>query len=257
MNQPAQAGVQGLNELYHMVAHGQNNALAVKRYEREARTLLARDGMAPAFAWLAIGAATFLQGKHSESVEALSNAVKLAPQDEPVLGNACSIFSIAGETELAVDAAHRLLGIVVTRDGKLGALRALEKALRFEEVLEMGEKVNLQFSDAYRESAASLLSIANAHGATPDLRAKLIDAAAEAVRSRGCIVRQSTLVQVDDQLRYELFIDETARRCAEMNFAIAQALYEKFDDPVPEFVTFSCRPLSSFQFNGDIIEVHR
>lgn len=240
-----------------MVAHGKSNDLAVKRHEREARTLLERDAIDPAYAWMAIGAAMFLQGKHRESVEALNNAVKLAPMDEPVLGNACSIFSIVGETELAVDRAHRLLGLVITRDGRMAALRVLEKALRFEEVLEIGEKVNIGFSDAYKESAKHLLSIADDHGATPELRARLIDAAVTAVRTQGYLVRQTTLVQVKDQLRYELFIDETARRCAEVNFAIAEALCEQFEDPVPEFVTFSCRPLSSFQFSGDIIEVRR
>lgn len=257
MNQPAPAGVQGLNDLFHMIVHGQINDLAAKRHEREARVLLERGGMPPAFAWLAIGAALFLQGRHAESVEALCNAVQLAPDEEPVLGNACSIFSIVGEAQRSVDMARRLLGLVNSKVGKTGALRALEKSLHFEEVLEMGEKFGVGFSERFTSAARRVLEIADEHGATPEMRVKLIDAAAEAVRSQGCIVRQTTLMQADDQLRYEFFIDETARRCAEVNFAIAEALCEQFDDPAPEFVTFSCRPLSSYQFNGDIIEVRR
>jgi hypothetical protein len=257
VSQPAPAGIQGLNELFHMVAHGQLNELAVKRYELEARSLLKRGGFDPAIAWLAIGAASFLQGKQAESVEALSNAVQLGPRDEPVLGNACSVFSIIGKTELAVDTAHRLLELATSKSGRFAALRALEKALRFEEVLMVAEKIGIGFSDQYTAAARSLLEVAKAHGATPEMRAKLIDAAAGAIRSQGSTIRQSLLRQADDQLRFEFFIDETPRRCAEINFAVAEILCEQFDDPCAEFVTFSCRPVSSFEFHGDIIEVHR
>jgi hypothetical protein len=110
-----------------------------------------------------------------------------------------------------------------------------------------------QFSERYREAAQRLLAIEDAGGATPELRAKLIDAASEAVRAQGAVIMRSMLAQADDQLRYEFFVDETAPRCAEINFAIAAALCEEFEDPAPEFVTFSCRPLSSYQFNGDMI----
>jgi hypothetical protein len=58
-------------------------------------------------------------------------------------------------------------------------------------------------------------------------------------------------------MRYEFYVDESAKRCGELNFAIAEALCESFEDAAPEFVTFACRPLSSYHFEGDFIQVKR
>ncbi len=85
----------------------------------------------------------------------------------------------------------------------------------------------------------------------------MIEVAAAAVYAQGCSVRQTSLKQLGGEMRYEFYVDESAKRCGELNFVIAEALCESFEDPAPEFVTFACRPLSSYQFEGDFIQVKR
>lgn len=252
MNAPARAGLQGLNDLYKLVAYGQNNELLVRRHEREARTLLER-GSSPALAWLALAAAFFLQARRSESIEALNNAVALASSDEAVLGNATALFDIGR----LIDTSHRLLRAVDNVEGKKSAVFCLKKALQLEDMLAMAEKYELRLSDSTIHWTKALLALADEHHMDPGKRVKLVETAAEAVRLQGCMVRQTALTQVHDQLRYELFVDESAQRCAELSFAIAEALCENFDDPAPELVTFACRPLSSYQFGGDFVQVSR
>ncbi|MBB6319282.1 hypothetical protein [Paraburkholderia tropica] len=257
MNQPAKAAMEGLNELFVLVAHGENDVLTVKRHERQARLLLERQAIAPAFAWLAIGAAAFLQGKRSDSKDAIKAAIRLAPKDEAVLGNASSLFALMGEASLAVQTARQLIETGIDGHGLLGALSTLKKALQLEEAFMIAEKRNAKFDPALAASAARLLEIAAEHAVGPAQRIKMIEVAAAAVFSQGSAIRQASLRHLGGELRFEFYVDESAARCGELNFAIADALCDSFDDPAPEFVTFACRPVSSYHFDGDFIQVKR
>ncbi|MDR5829783.1 hypothetical protein P9250_18065 [Caballeronia sp. LP006] len=82
-------------------------------------------------------------------------------------------------------------------------------------------------------------------GVDAEQRLALLETAVEAIRSQGCMIRGSRLMIYDDTTRYELYVDETASQCGNVNFAIAGALTTTFDNAYPEVITFVCRPVGS------------
>lgn len=260
MNQPLEVIVDVCNSLLHMAAYGEKDELRVKRLEREVRTLQQRAVADPQLEWLAIGAACLMQGRHEECLRAFDNVVKLSRPDSMMIVNVQSLLLACGEIGRALALVRATVERAEEVDDKrafLAVVTTLGKTLCFEEQHMAAERFGIDIAAPLRDSAQALLNIANAHGLTPERRLSLIKTAAEAVRRQGYAIRQSHLVQVDEILRYEFFIDETAEQCSAVNWAIADALCEQFEDPAPEFVTFACRPLSSFRFSGHFDTVNR
>ncbi|RBL66023.1 hypothetical protein C3E98_039805, partial [Pseudomonas sp. MWU13-2625] len=87
------------------------------------------------------------------------------------------------------------------------------------------------------------------------MRHALLDTAVDTVRGQGAAIRQMSFQDFGDAgVRVEIFVDEEAsKRCGEINWAIADAICERFDHPRLEFLAFLCRPLQSYHMNGEII----
>lgn len=91
-----------------------------------------------------------------------------------------------------------------------------------------------------------------------ELRLALLESAIAAICEEECVIRQTTVVVYPDHsMRYELFVDQSASRCATVNFAIADTLTERFENAHPEAITFACRPFASYIPAGVSIEVER
>ena len=259
MNQPLHAGLPLLGDCIGMAIRGQGDPLAIKRIEREAQRLLDKRAARADLSWLILAFTAFLQGKASECVRCIDAAAKLAPFDLGVVGNAGSILAGVGEPRRALEFGRLQAGISAGDDKQLSfSCLVLRKALYFEEAVEAMRTYRGADVELYRDSAQRLVDLAVARDLSPELRLSLLETAIEAVRSQGCSIRQTGLRQYsDDALRYIFFIDESATKCGSVNFAIAEALTEKFEDTHAEFVTFACRPLSSYDVSGSFIEVAR
>ncbi|MDR5835222.1 hypothetical protein [Caballeronia sp. LZ034LL] len=102
-------------------------------------------------------------------------------------------------------------------------------------------------------NAASLLNNVDI-----ELRLALLESAIAAIREEDCLIRQTTVVVCPDHsMRYELFVDQSASRCACVNFAIADTLTERFENAHPEAITFACRPFTSYIPAGLSFELER
>ncbi|MFM0427601.1 hypothetical protein PQQ75_01190 [Paraburkholderia aspalathi] len=259
MNQPLHAGQQRLSDCVDMAITGKADPMAVKRIERETQALLNKGAGQPEISWLILAFTAFFQGKASECIRFVEAASKLAPYDVTVVGNAGSLLAGVGEPRRASEFVRRQAGMAV--DDKRQLLFCslnFRKVLLFEEAADIMRTYGGAEGEAFKASAQQLADIALERGISPDMRMALLEVAIATVRDQGCSIRHVGLTQYpDNSLRYVLFIDESASQCGNVNFAIAEALTEKFEDTHAEFITFACRPLSSYDVDGTFIEVAR
>lgn len=243
-----------------MAIAGKADLLVVKRIERDAKAMLDRGAEQPEISWLILGFTAFFQGKPADCVRYMEAASKITPYDLTILGNGGSILAATGEPRRALDYALRHAEIAKGDERQLlYACGTVGKALFFEEAARIMRTYSGTLDGkAYAAHMQVLADAANARGLSPELRLSLVEAAIQAVRSQGCVIRHVSLTEYpDNALRYVFYVDETSSQCGNVNFAIAEALAEQFEDAHPEFITFACRPLSSYNVGGTFVEVLR
>jgi hypothetical protein len=256
LNQPLRADQQFVNELLNIAAHGATNDLLMKRYERDARMHIEKGtGDLPMW-YLVLCIVSAIQGKIEEVFSTARAATALAPTQLGILGNITSVMGIIGEAGGALPYTRQL-----AESGNAtmvaSSVRQFRKALCFEEAAEVIQKRGAR-DDALRAATVRMLASPIVRDVSVEKRLLMLNTTVSTVRGLGYVIRQSLLRQYgDDGLRYELFIDESPDRCGEVNFDISDGLFERFDDPVPEAITFACRPLTSFEFSGEFIKVAR
>lgn len=258
MNQPLHVGRERLGDVIDLAIRGTHDPLTLKRIDREMERCLQQHAPNPEVFWLVLAFSAFLQGKTEECLRKVRAAVDLAPYDVAVLANSGTLLANIGEPRRAADLARRLAEVASTDGHQIAvSIQLLGMALCFEEGEEMMQK-HARPEDAIAVPIQRLGEIARSRGIPVELRWSLLESAIEVLRVRGYAVRQTALRHYpDDALRYELFIDAGAEDCGELNFAIAETLIERFEDPHPELVTFACRPLSSYTFEASYKEVAR
>ncbi|WP_157977899.1 hypothetical protein [Paraburkholderia kururiensis] len=246
-----------MSEIIDLAIRRDGNLLTLKRIEREMQTLLGKHVGEPEIYWLVLAFTAFLQSDNEECIRRLQAALKLAPHDVTILGNAGSILANIGEPRRAADIGGRLAEVANDVNQFRSGAQLLGMALRFEEAAEIMEKHGLS-QDSIALSTRRLVEVAHSRRVPAETRLRLLESAIAVVRARGFPIRQAALRHYpDDSLRYELFIDADAETCGEINFEIAEALVEQFEDCYPELVTFACRPLTSYTFQDTYVEVAR
>jgi hypothetical protein len=260
VNLPNPVSVQWLRELIDMAVAARSSEFLVKRIERDAQLLLTRSDEQPAMCWLVLAFTAFLQGEREECVRCAKAAYQLAKSDPTVLNNAASLMCNIGEPGLAVGYARELRALRPCSSlHMINAARVLQTALHFEEAAEM-LRIGLprQALDKHEDLLLridEMAAVFRSANVGVDLRVALLESAIEAIRTEGSVIRRADPVHYPDRtMRYEFFIDESATQAADVSFAIAEALVERFDDAYPELITFVCRPLSSYVAGGGFIE---
>ncbi|BBU28762.1 hypothetical protein BTHE68_24960 [Burkholderia sp. THE68] len=260
MNLPKPASLDWLDQLIELVVTAQNNDLLVKRIERDTRALLEKRAERPEMCWLLLAFTAFLQGERDECIRCAEAACALANHETMILGNVSSLFGNMGDARRAASYADRLAAVSSGNPRfAIHAARVLCAALHLEAAAQimhsrgvrhaLDEHDSILGEDEFLRDIDNAVDLFQTAGVDADLRVALLESAVLAVRSKGCAIRQvmPILYPEDDTMRYELYAQAPARRCAELSFAIAEALVEKFDDAYPELITFSCRPLTSYR----------
>jgi hypothetical protein len=260
VNLPKPVSVQWLRELIDMAITARSSEFLVRHIERDAQLLLTRSEERPEMCWLVLGFTAFLQGEPEECVRCVKAAYQLARHDSTVLNNAASLMCNIGEPALAVGYARELVALRCCDPLHIiNAARVLQTALLFEEAADILRSGPLRKALDERDSLlghideiATVFRLANVD---VELRMALLESSIDAIRAEGCVIMRADPVHYPDHtLRYEFFIDESAARAADVSFAIAEALVQRFDDAYPELITFACRPLTSYVAGAGFIE---
>jgi hypothetical protein len=268
LNLPKPTSLDWLRELIDMTITARSNDFAVRRIEREANALLDRRAEQPETCWLILAFTAFLQGERDKCVRRIEAAYALAKQDMMLVGNVASMLGNMGEPRLAALYAGRLAALAPD-DPKLAlhAARVMCTALDLEGAARimhspvirqaLDEDGSLLEPDAVLRNIDNAVGIFERAGIDVELRMQLLETAVAAVRSEGQAVRQVRPVFYleDCTMRYELFVEDTPHRCADLAFAMTAALVERFGDDQPEQITFACRPLSSYRAMSEPVEV--
>lgn len=249
-----------INELVRLAAYAETNDLLVKRHELALRTALARGYARPERAWIGLAAAACIQGKHDECIRCVRAAVDLAARDTVIVATGVALLSDIGELDQAEKLGEQLKAIVDLNGGDWPWLLANLhlRALNFEDAIKMMQRFGADDGDQSIALTEQLLAVTNRHHVSLEKRRELVKFAVHTVRAQGCAIKQTALEDFGDGgARFEMYIDVSPSRCGEINQVIAEALCERFEDPAPEVVTFACRPVESYEFNGKFVPVHR
>ncbi|WP_146126556.1 hypothetical protein [Burkholderia multivorans] len=187
-------------------------------------------------------------------------ALDNAPRDYMVAATAAALYSNVGELQLAEEQIARLNALSdPDRSGDLTMrVNMLRTALNYEDALDMMQKFGVSDDSEMMRATKRFLESTDKYRLSREARRELMRVAIATVRAQKCAIKQTSLDDEfgDGSVRFQIYVDETAERCGEINRAIADALCERFDDPAPEVVTFACRPASSYVFNGAFLAVN-
>ncbi|PRG34009.1 hypothetical protein C6T52_19700 [Burkholderia multivorans] len=243
-----------------LAAYAQTNDLLVKRHELALRAALARGSARPELAWIGLAAAACIQGKHDECMRCVRAAVDLAARDAIIIATGIALLSDIGELDQAEKLSEQLQAIVEPDDRDwIWLLANLHlRALNFEDAIKMMQRFGADADEQSILLTKQLLEVANRHHVSLEKRRELVKVALHTVRAQGCAIKQTALEDFGDTgARFEFYVDVSPSRCGEINQVIAEVLCERFDDPVPEVVTFACRPVESYEFHGKFVPVQR
>ncbi|RQU12375.1 hypothetical protein DF152_19970 [Burkholderia cenocepacia] len=253
------AAGEAVNQLMRLAANAQKNDFLAKRHERELWTELERGVTPPAYLWLGLAAAAVVLGQHEECVRRLKAALDLSQNNFQILATAASLYSDIGEFQPIEAVLDKLYPLVAPHDHV--SIRSicllLHRTLNYERALEMIKKTGFAEDSELAQATNRFLALTDQYNVTLDKRRRLIEVAIGTVRAAKYAIHKTALDEEcgDYGVRFEIFIDETAEGCGEVNRAIADSLCEEFDDPVPHVVTFACRPASSYVFQGTFAQV--
>jgi tetratricopeptide (TPR) repeat protein len=245
---PNRATLQWLSKVIDMSITLHGNEFGIRRIEREAQAILEKARQQPEMYWLILAFTAFLRGERTQCIRCIEAAHALAKHDVMILGNAASLLNNIGMPRLAVDYARRLVANVGDDARiKVNAARVFYSALHFEDAASIVYSPEnhgaLTEKDAFFESLPGILARFDDSEVDLGLRLALLESAISAICAEGCVIRQTTAVHYpDNSMRYELFVDQCASRCASVNIAIADTLTECFENAHPEVITFACRP---------------
>jgi hypothetical protein len=255
---------EALNCVVRMAFHGERDALALKRIEREAKRMLDENRGLAHVNWTVLGFTHYMRGSMERSVLAFNAAVSLAPTDPAVLGNAASVLVNGGEVRRAMELVRRLVEVGDDRASSLEfAAAVMKKSICFEEAATYDRAHEaLSGVEGHRtiERYESFAAACDKQGLIPEVRIRLLETAVSAVRTGGAAILQCNCrVYPDDvSARYEILVGEVAAdECGLLNFAIADAIVGQFEEPFAELLTFACRPMSSYVPHGQVLQVAR
>lgn len=212
---------------------------------------------------MGLGLANLGLGDHAEAFRLIANAQKIAPGVDYVVGNAIVAFVNMGYFEDALKLANTA---VVRFEGDQLVLRAatlaLESTLHFEEasqsidnLLKFAPDANMQASLVARQALLAQLAARGKHdGFDGDSLMARAQCAVECLKRSGKQIFSIDLRGVHvNSVALELSIDASPQECAELNYVVAEALFDNFEDATAvDLVTFSVRsfvgasPLSTF-----------
>lgn len=238
----------------------QINDLKLRQISRALDKLWDAKLITPAQFHIARGFIAAARHDRVEAVAAVKNALQLAPRDPIAQANALSVFS----TFCCVRDAVSLMELMfeqlpdnksALRDIILHASELMQYQLAAR-ALARYDNISMNTSAEASERRINLISelkMAKEYDFKDEDLAALIETAVDAVRARGREVYRNsrTKLRNNTSILY-LHVDADPLACAHLNFDIADALVEKFEDTKADVLTIMCRPLNDIQDMVDL-----
>lgn len=244
-----------MSELNRLLEKCEVDAFQLRRVEGETERLWEAKAISPSEYYVAKAFFAIGRQQRENALYAAKNALRLAPNDPIVQLNVLTVFVGILDIEASLPLMRSMAAnqrdnkeIVKSLIIKAADLMQLQLA---NELFEVFDALSVNDPPAVffrRGSCEQSLDAMSKYQLTDDDLAERIKAAAGALRSASLdVFRNSRRTLSDGSVIYCMHVNADVDKCAEMNFRIADALVEKFDDPCGEFISFFCRPLSDLE----------
>jgi hypothetical protein len=108
------------------------------------------------------------------------------------------------------------------------------------------ERIEREAELILRDAPEHIAAAFRAAGVGVEFLAELLRVSVEAVHAQGLAVEGSrTIYYAEPAVSHHLLVDAPTKEWTAACWAIADALVEQFENPIPELIGFSCEPLDS------------
>lgn len=245
-----------IDDLAIMRNTGRIDELRLKRIEQKIIELMQKNVEPPSSGHMVLGIVAAIRGNRVETEDHMRNAIRLEGNNYIILRNAFSALGPFGNFREALDLSQRALQLTAGRKNLLqDGISLSYQALQISRACSLAnelEKLTVNDATASDPRLAmplmmASLSAAERHGLSDeDLLARL-EVAVDTVRAQSFEVRGTWVSTLGDgTLLHSLFVNADYKACAHLNFSIADALVEAFDDPGGEMLSIVSKPLENF-----------
>jgi len=207
----------------------------------------------PGYAEMVLFLCAAAEGNRSKLERAAREAVRLSNGNREIAANAavalCSIGNIDESTKLTQQIFEKFPDDKIVLET---AISNFQLALHFREALsawDAYERLAVNHRpknlDRLRKIIVDSAEVIKLHGFTDSDLQHRLKVGIASLRKQGFEVRRQSRLTFDDgTFISQLFINATPKVCAEMNFEIAYALLDAFEDPAASVFSIVCRPFS-------------
>ncbi|MGF6116709.1 hypothetical protein ABIE30_000623 [Janthinobacterium lividum] len=241
-------------ELVLLLNEIQVNEFKLKSYERDIEQLFKIKAIDPAQYQMLFAILKYNDKKRIPAIDHARSAIALAPRSYPVLATCIAVFCGFGCVLDVISLIHRLLEI--SPDSKknlrnlIGCAQDTMQLKLANSLQERYEKLAINDDiDNTNSPVDKWLSLSLAYSRNTniadDFYAERLIAAVGAIRNSNFeVLRTTSLILEDGTVSLHYHIDASPKECSQVNFAIADALVEKFDDTGIEHFSIVSRPLT-------------
>lgn len=232
----------------------QVNEFKLKGYERDIEQLFKIHAIDPAQYHMLLALLKFNEKKRLGAIDHARSAIKLAPKSYSVLGTCMAVFNSLGCISDVVSLLPRLLEAAPdTKENLKNILITAQDTLQLNFANDLQERyLKLTINDGVDNSGLPIdkwLSLSLAYSRKTnipdDFYAERLIAATNAIsKSNFDILRVTSLIFEDGTVSLYYYIDASPKECARINFAIADALVEQFEDTGIDHFSVTSRPLT-------------
>ena len=252
-----------IDELGEMSRTGKVDDFSIRRIERDVRVMLDKKVGDPADWYMVLGIVAYLRGERQQAFDAIQNALRLGPNQMMILCNAALVYGTMGEVRASDLIVRKLISLSLDDKVTMGA--NVERAyglLQFELALSLQEQydklaINDKTDGLSVRTSLEYIRPAYKEFAMPD--SQLLDrleTAVNAVRNSGYEVRRTSSSTLrDGSVMLCLHVDADSDICAELNFAIADALVENYEDTGVALISLITRRLSQFSLAVELADM--
>ncbi len=262
--QPVSIINESIQQIAQQINDGECNEFDLRRIARTLEQALGNRAITPGSYHMALALIGLAKGERQATISACENAVSLAPRDTVVMSNCLLALTSFGE----IDKTAHLIDKFVRAfpDDKQSLLTALDQWYycvqlnKAADLVVQLEKLHTHISvrGGISRLGGIMLSIdaAKKLNYSDEALGDRLKTAIEAIRTLDHEVQRISMLTLHDgSFLHRLHVRANRDKCAELNFKIADALVEHFDDTYSDLVSFVCCPLSDFKDQLQINEV--
>jgi tetratricopeptide (TPR) repeat protein len=244
-----------LEKLTQYPFDGEYSEMDLKRIERNVIKLLDNGDAVPAYAQMLFGIIGYLSGDLQKTESGFKNALRLSPNEAIIHINAITGLSSLGNFREAIALIHALLERFP--DDKHALYRAMINAEQIlqpqlvKSIIERYDKLSThgdtQNISRFRETTDRSRRMLTSSGFSDDDWLARLETAVEAVHTCGLNPRHiSTFTLHDGSVIHNIYLKTDSMTCAEINFKIAEALFDNHKETGMKYLSIATRPDSDF-----------